>query len=416
MVTLAGLFYVYEFMLRVMPSAMKADLVLKFGIQATGFGLIGSLFYWGYTSMQIPAGLLIDRFSVRKLLALTTALCGFGAVIFGLAPYFFVAGAGRLLIGLTSAFAYIGALVIAARWFQAKYFAMIIGIIQFMGSMGAVIGVYPIAMILKHHSWQITQVGAGVMGFFLALLLWLVLRDRPEQPANPCKSQLITEKLTEKQRLSIVLSAPQTWWVGVYAFCSWAPMTIFPAWWGIVFLSSYFQVNEVQAGQLITFIWLGNALASPFVGWWSNRINSRRIPLITAAILAMISSSILLYWPNLSWYTMSVILFLFGMASSAQAITFGLVQDNMPPSVSGTAVGFNNMAIMLGGAIFTPLVGFFLDSISGAHSQTAAPLYTLAHYQMALSIIPLCGLLGLIASVFWIKETNCVVQYDLPIP
>lgn len=412
-ITLASLFYVYEFMLRVMPSAMKFDLMHDLGITASGFGVIGSLFYWGYNPIQIPAGLLYDRYSTRILMAITVFICGLGAFLFGATNNFYIILLGRFLIGVGSAFAFIGALVLAARWFEAKYFALITGVVQFMGSMGAIIGVYPIAIILKHFSWRSTQMVAGLFGIVLAVLFLLIIRDRPEQPINETHDNIINKNLTEKERLSKVLSNPQTWWVGVFAFASWAPMTIFPAWWGIVYLSKYYSIPVEEAGQAIMFIWLGNAIASPLIGWWSNRINNRRIPLIVSSMLALITSLLMIYAPNIPWVDMCIITTLFGASASAQTITFGLVQDNMPPEVAGTAVGFNNMAVVMGGAIFTPLVGFLLDFVWDGKMVANLQFYKLSDYQLALILLPICSIIGLITAIFFIKETHCQAQYSL---
>lgn len=414
-ITLASLFYVYEFMLRVMPSAMKTDMMHDFGITASGFGVIGSLFYWGYNPMQIPAGLLFDRFSTRKIISATVFICGLGAFIFGIAPNFTIVLIGRFLIGIGSAFAFIGALILGARWFEAKYFAMITGVVQFMGSMGAIIGVFPIAILLNHFSWRTTQMGAGLFGIVLALLFWFVIRDHPPKAINKAKHTIIKNDMTEKQRVKTVLTNKQTWWVGVFAFASWSPMTIFPAWWGINYLAKYYHTTPDAAGSAIMFIWLGNAFASPLIGWWSNRINSRRIPLHVAGALSLATSLAVLYIPNMSWIEMYIICFLFGAAASAQTVTFGLVQDNNPPQVAGTAVGFNNMTVVMGGALLTPLVGFVLDYLWDGSMVGGLKYYALADYKLALLVMPLCSVLQLIASVFFIKETHCQAQYELDI-
>lgn len=414
-IALASCFYVYEFMLRVMPSVMKQDLMLSFNVAASGFGVIGSLFYWGYVPMQIPAGLLYDRYSTRKLLSLSVFLCGLGAVIFGLATNFFMVCVGRWLVGFTAAFAFIGCLILTARWFQAKYFTLITGLIQFMGSFGAIFGAAPIAFVLKHFSWRTTQVGAGVVGIVLSVLLWLIIRDRPQEVVNKTKHKLITTNLTEKQRLKKVLSHPQTWCAGICAFAAWTPMTLFSAWWGVNYLAKYYNISMVDAGQAITFIWLGNAFASPVIGWWSNRINSRRIPLIFSASLATVSSLVMLYVPHLSWGVMCLSLSLLGVAASSHAITFGVVQDNMPPEVAGTAVGFNNMMVVLGGMLLMPVVGFVLDHLWDGALLEGLHSYSIQNYRWALTIIPICGVVGLIFSIFFVKETHCQAQYDLKI-
>ncbi|MDQ2995177.1 MAG: MFS transporter, partial [Pseudomonadota bacterium] len=144
-VGLAGFYYIYEFYLRVMPSAITHELMRSFSIEASGLGLLSSLFFFGYAPMQIPAGLLFDRFGPRVLLTISVFLCGAGALVFGMTDSFTVACIARWVIGFASSFAFVGSLLLASRWIDAKYYAMIAGLVQFMGSFGAIAGEWPIA-------------------------------------------------------------------------------------------------------------------------------------------------------------------------------------------------------------------------------------------------------------------------------
>lgn len=414
-ITLAALFYVYEFALRVMPSAMTDELMLHFNIDASGLGMLSALFFYGYAPMQIPAGMLIDRLGARKLLSTSVLICSLGALVLGMTDQFFIAGIGRTMTGVGSAFAYIGCLVLASAWFEAKYFALIAGLVQFMGCLGAIGGAAPIALIVQRYGWQRTQVASAVVGILLSVLFWLFIRDYPPKAINKVKKKHARRSdTTEMQRLKKVLSNKQTWAVGLYGFCCWAPISIFAVLWGIPFITVLHNSSTTEAAMGIAYIWGGIAVFSPIVGWWSNRINSRRIPLITSAIIAIITSIILIYVDNVPWALDCVVLFFFGAAASAMSVTFGMVQDNMPPSVAGTAVGFNNMAIIGAGVIFQPIVGLLLDANMGTKALEVLPSYTLSDYRHALFIIPLLGVVSLLTSLFLLKETHCTAQYDLP--
>lgn len=413
-ITLAALFYVYEFFLRVMPSAMTAELMRDFDIDASGLGLLGAMFFYGYAPMQIPAGLMFDRYGPRILISLAVFGCSFGTLLFGFTDNYFFACIGRLMIGVTSGFAFIGALVLASRWFEAKYFAFIAGLIQFMGSIGAILGAAPIALVVHQYGWRITQYWSAFAGVALSLLLWVFIRDKPQEPINQAQHHII-HKGTEWQRLKRVLHHRQTWITGVYAFTSWAPMTLFPALWGVPFMMALYGINTAEATQMMAVVWIGVAIFSPIVGWWSNRINSRRIPLLTCSIVSLITACYILYWPNPSWAVMMIMLFFLGAAAGSQVVTFGVVQDNMPPSVAGTAVGFNNMTVIFAGVALQPLVGVMLDLNWNGLEVNGAPIYSLHNYQVALTCIPLTAVIGLVSAML-LRETKCQTQYDVKIP
>ncbi len=406
-----GFFYVYEFFLRVMPSAMTEDLMRSFHIDAGGLGILSAFFYYGYTPMQIPAGLLLDRYGPRILLTISMAVCAIGAFAFGLTNSAIIASVARLCIGLVSSFAFVGALVLASRWFAAKYFALIVGLIQLMGCVGAIVGEAPVAVIVQSIGWRSTMFWSGAVGAVFAILFWLIIRDRPDQAISNEVPHVPHSNMTEWERLSKVVKNPQTWAIGLYAFSCWAPVSIFADLWGIPYLKVFYNTSVAQAAIGVAIVWIGIALIGPLVGWWSNRIGNRRIPLLLCSITGLISSLMLLYIPSLSWSVMYIALFLFGAAASSQSVTFGVVQDNNPLSVAGTAVGFNNMAVILGGVLFQPLVGLLLNSHWEGTIVNGLPYYTLENYRNALVLLPICSLIGIFSSIFLIKETNCQPQY-----
>lgn len=413
MVGLASLFYVYEFYLRVMPSAMTDDLMRSFNTDAGGLGLITSLFFFGYAPMQIPAGLLYDRYGPRALLTVSVFFCGASALVFGITDNFYIACAARWVIGFTSAFSFIGALLLASRWYPAKYYALIAGLVQFMGSMGAIAGEAPIAMIVEEIGWRPTAIWSALGGLILAVLLGLVIRDAPQDPINVAKHTLNIKRYdNEWDRIKRVLGSKKTWAVAVCAFSTWTPISIFPGLWGVPFIMKLYGTTSTVATQAMIAAWLGTAIGSPLAGWWSNRINSRNIPLISLAILNLVTSIAVIYLP-LSWPMMITMLFLFGCAAGAQTVTFGVIQDIHPPAVAGTAVGFNNMAVIAGGVIMLPFVGYILDACWDGTVLNGIHQYTLENYRMALLMVPICGIMGLVSTLFMIKETHCLAQYEL---
>lgn len=407
---LAALFYPYEFMVRVMPSAMTNQLMATFDIGAAKLGILSSLFYLGYVSMQIPAGMLFDRFGPRLLLSFSMLICSLGTLWFGLTDNYYVAGFARFLIGFGASFAFIGTLVLASRWFAAKYFALIAGLVQFLGSIGALVGEQPVAELIQHTSWQHTLFWTAALGILIAALMWLIIRDHPT--ASP-KNRLVRTKNKQipTRKFSLVYKNPQTWWIALFGFTSWAPITIFAALWGIPFLMTLYHTSASQAASGLSILWLGVALGSPLVGWWSNRIGHRCMPLTTCAAIGALSAVVVIYAGALPWWLMCIMLFLFGFAASSQALSFGLVQDINPPSVAGSAIGLNNMAVILSGIICQPLVGFIMSLSWNGQMAGNVPAYSLSDYRAALWLVPVISLLGFIVALVKIKETYCEQAY-----
>lgn len=411
-VGLSTLFYVYEFFLRVIPSAITHELMRDFHINAAALGIMSAGFYYAYTPMQIPAGLLCDRFGPRRLLTLAVITCSIATFLFAGTTHLSLAALTRILIGFASAFAFIGPLMLAARWFPPKHFALVAGTVQLMGCLGAIVGGKPVAVLAAQWGWRQTLYGSAAIGLVIAILFWLIIRDRPYPglPTYVPEADLRTPDdytLTERQRLRIVCKNKQTWWTAIAGFCCWAPMAVFAELWGVPFLMQLQHISSAQASANIAWIWIGVALSSPLVGWWSNRIGSRRIPLILCFSLGALCSSFIIFSHHPGDHVLDAVLLIFGVSAAAQPVTFGLVHDNNPASVSGTAVGFNNMAVIAGGSLLQPLVGLILQHNWSHTIVDGAPIYSIGNYHHALMLMPAVSLLGLVVSMLLIKETHC---------
>lgn len=413
---LAGLFYLYEFVLQVSPSVMTTELMRDLQLNAASLGTMAAFYYYAYTPMQIPAGLLYDRFGPRVLITTASLICAAGAFFFGLTESVVMASAGRFFMGIGSAFAFIGSLVLVARWFPPKYFALLAGIVQLMSSLGAIVGQAPLAEVVERFGWRNTNMFLSVIGVLIAILVWLIVRDNPSgqqaKAATISNAAMVTQN-GEMHRLRRVCSNTQTWWIALYSFTSWAPITAFAALWGVPYLVTAYGMTITEASSACSMIWLGIGIGSPLIGWWSDRIGRRCFPLTCASTIGVLSVFAILYVPHLPLTLVYILLFGFGLASAAQALSFGLVKDVNQHHVVGTAIGVNNMAVVAGGALFQPLVGSLLQMHWDGQTLNGAPVYSAGDYRMAMLILPLCYLLGAFISAYLLKESYCRSLYPI---
>lgn len=402
--SLASLFYVYDFIIRIIPGTIANELMVQYQIGAAGLGLLSSFFFLGYTLMQIPCGLLFDRFGPRLLLTITTAIAATSTFLFIATTSFAVASYARFFMGVGSAFAYIGALVLASRWLPKRYYAFIAGLIQLMGSIGAIIGEAPLAHLVDRFGAYSVITTLAIIGLLLALAFWFFVIDQPPNMTKDFK----VKRINMWQALKSVTQNLQNWAAALYGFAIWAPMSVFASLWAVPFLSTLYNISTPHAASLASFLWVGIGLGGPIFGWLSNFIESRRIPLFIASIVGIVSSLIIIYVPNISQAVMIILLFLYGVAGSAQAVTFGVIQDNNSPHTVGTAAGFNNMAIVMGGIFLQPVVGLLLKYHHHEYEDVMKGIqtYVIADFRFALIVLPLCFVLSLLA-VFLIRETHC---------
>ncbi len=406
---LAGLFYFYEFAIQVSPSVMTDDLMRDLQIGAASVGFISAFFYYGYTPMQLPAGMLYDRFGPRILISIAACICASGALIFGLSQDIWMAALGRFMTGFGSSFAFIGCLVLVSRWFAPKYFALLAGVVQAMSSIGAMVGEMPFAHLVATYGWRHTMIYTSFAGYLVVILVWLIVRDSPNGKID---KQVSTGQFGHGvwHKLHNVSRHSQTWWIALYAFAIWAPIVTFAALWGVPFLMAKYGLSTPVAASMVSLIWIGIGLGSPFTGWASDRIGRRCLPLTLCGLIGAFATVAVIY-VHLPVWVILIALFAFGFAASGQTLSFGVVQDTNPPRRVGTAIGLNNMCVVLGGALFQPLVGVLLHHTWHGAMQNGAPFYSVHDYQVALVMVPICYFIAFITSASKIRETHCKSQF-----
>lgn len=406
---LASLFLFFEMALQASPSIMTNQLMGEFNIDASVLGIMASCYFYSYTAMQIPSGLLYDRFGPRTLVTIATALCAVGALLFGTSHSVFVLGIARFMLGIGSAFAFVGSLTVAARWLPASWFAIFVGITQLLAVIGAMAGGLPLAYAVDHLGWRDTMIYLAYAGFILTVICGVFIRNQPPQAKSLGETH---HRLSFFLSFKEVVKQGQTWGLGLYSFTNWAPALILPALWGVPYLMTKYQIPNTKAALAVSMVWIGGAIISPFLGLFSDRLKNRKSLINACTALGLVASLILLFAPGISYGVSFVLLFLIGIASSGNVLCFAVAKDINRPSLTSTAMGFNNMAVVLSGAVFQPIVGWILSKLWDGTVHEGIHVYSITSYNIALATVPLCYLIGLLASIFMIKETHCKPTYD----
>lgn len=403
---LAVSFYLFEYLIQVAPAVMTEPLMREYGLNVASLGAVLAFFYYVYSPMQLPGGLLYDRFGPRLILSVFMGICVLGALVFAYATNEAFLAVGRFLMGLGGAVSFVGPLVLAGRWFPAKYFALIAGFVQMLGAVGAILGQVVVARIVEAVGWRAAMLDAVILGAVLLVLMACVVRDYPKGATIPPKKKL---GVGELHNLKTILSKSQTYIIALYSCFAWLPVIVFAALWGVSFIVSMYQIKVSHAAMLMGFLWIGVAVGSPFFGWWSEKIMRRCVPLATAGLIGAIASGFLLFF-QMPIPAVCLALFFMGIGTSGQSLSFAVVRESNKPQTAGTAMGFNNLMVVAGGALGQPLVGWLIYLSWDHVKRHGVPVYALNDYQHALIIIPISFMLVFIFGQFFIKETRCQIQ------
>ncbi|MFM8630379.1 MAG: MFS transporter, partial [Betaproteobacteria bacterium] len=166
---LAAAFYLFGFFQRVTPAALAQELAQELAPTATALGWLSATYFYCYAVMQLPAGLLADRFGPRRLFIAATAAAVIGTLLFAWAETFAAAAVGRGIIGAAAAVGWIGMLKLAAHWFSPQKFASVSGLSLAVGTVGAVLAGFPLRLLSDEFGWR--DVVAGSAGFAAIVLI-----------------------------------------------------------------------------------------------------------------------------------------------------------------------------------------------------------------------------------------------------
>jgi MFS family permease len=399
--TLGALFYCYEFCLQVSPSVMTNEIMKAFSVNASQLGILSGFYLYAYTLMQIPVGILLDKFGPRRLLTFATICCALGSLLFGYAHVFTIAAIGRFMIGIGSAFAAVSCMHLAATWLPLRLFALMTGLMVTIGMLGAVGGEAPLSMLNNFLGWRQTLILFGFIGIGLSVIIWLVIRDR----VFPTKNRVITHT-GFLSGVKHVLKNKQIWVTSLYGGLMYLPTPAFAGLWGVPFLVTFYQLPRTTAAFFISLIFIGWAVGSPLFGIISDRIGRRKPPMWLGSTGALACILAILYVPQLPLTIMGILLFLFGFFSSGFLPAFSIAREINPPETNATALGFVNTLNSLGAALAQPFIGLILDMRWNGQMADGIRQYSVGNYHVALMTIPICIAISLLILPF-IKETYC---------
>jgi MFS family permease len=342
------IFYFLEYAVRSCPSVMIPELEASFHTTALGIAAVLGMYYYTYSSMSLVAGTALDHLGGKRTIPIGTAVLAIGCLCFS-ATTVLAGDVGRLLQGAGSAFAFTGAVYLAARGFPARYLATAIGVTQCVGMLGGSAGQFAIGpMIERGTGVHVLWLGLGAIIMANAVVLYLAA---PKEQLGPHIQEGGLGSLLQPYK--IVFSNPQSYLCGAVAGLLFAPTTIGDMVWGVARFQKDLQVSFHEAVISVSMVPLGWVVGCPLLGWLSDRVG-RRKPVIVGSVLLMILAGIQIGFQPLP-IPVRVAMFIFGIGSGAAMIPYSIIKEVNPDSVKGSAAGGINFLVFAITAFLGPV-------------------------------------------------------------
>jgi sugar phosphate permease len=316
-------------------------------------------------------------------------------------------------VGLGVSMVFIPTMKILSRWFHPHEFAFMTGILNAVGGMGVLAATWLLAVMTLLFGWRISFELIGCCTFIIVVLVWLVVRDRPEDKGWPSIEELDKkndDKVTHPAKqipllegARRVISEKYFWPVAIWFFFDCGIFFAFGGLWGGPYLMHVYGMSRAQAGTVLSMIAWGMIIGSPPLGFLSDKVmKSRKKPFILCNLVLVMELTFLSIYPTgLPHITLYVLFFIFSICSSSVVIFgFTIIKELFPMEIAGTSTGMVNLFPFLGGAVFMPLLGWVLD----AYPKSDTGGYSLEAYSMLIFILLGSSVLSLICT-FLTKET-----------
>lgn len=387
---------------RTAPGLITDQLMKDFHVTASTIGFLTSLQFFAYAALQIPIGILSDRFGPNIFLIIGTLLNGVGTVIYSLAPNEVFLFLGRLMAGMGDATIWINLVIILSQWFKAKEFVGLLGMAGMGGSLGSLLATVPFSAWISFAGWRMPFFIVGTILCFFGLFLYFVLIKKPKEffPGYTAIKRP-SEKIAQKRENTFMLlrrifSERQAWATFLCHFGLVGTYVGFIGSWAVPYGMHVYGMTRAGASQLIMFGLMGALVGAPLTGWISGRMNSIRRPYVVIHMIIFFCwMSFLLFNGKPAFFLLLVLFLIIGYGNGASSLTFAAVRQSFPIQEVGVVSGFANTGGFLSAVLLPVVFGKVLD-----HFQPAS---SLAGYHYGFFIPALFSLLGIIGGIL-IKE------------
>lgn len=376
---------------RLSTAVLSEQLTADFGTTAAQLGTLHASFFYIYALIQIPTGVLADRFGPRYVGSAGAAVLSTGAVAFAMADGYTVALLSRALIGTGSGVIFVSILRFCANWYRAGEFATMTGLTGAMAGLGAILATTPLALAAGEFGWRPSLFALGGVGLAAGMGVFVLARKSPADagldsiegvPEQPS----VTLRETGAHLRELLVDFDQ-WLVSLVFFAAMGMLLTLLGLWGIPYLVVVYGLDVTTASYYTLLGSVGSLFGPPLLGRLSDAIERRILPMVVSLGLLTVALSIIPVFGKPPLAAVAVAYFLSGLLFGGALLGFTIVKERYPAGASGVATAVVNTAGFVGGALFPTLMGLALDAYRTDEVVAGSVTYTEFGYRVAFGIL-----------------------------
>ena len=421
-------------------TAVLADsLARTFDATGAELGLLHASFFYVYAPLQLPAGLIVDRYGPRRVGAGGLGLLTLGVAWFALSESLATAFLARAVVGLGGSVLYIGTLRFCANWFRADEYATMTGYTVAAAGLGGILATTPLAVATGAVGWRTATLATAATTGVLALAIAGFVRDTPEQAGVAAEGEGAATAAEGEgaataaegegaataaegegaataaegegasdtgaatladvaANVRTVVGERETWLMGAILFCVLGVNFTVLGLWGVPFLVDTYGVSLARASTVVLVGNVGFVVGSPLLGALSDRLGRRTELVVATALLFTLAYAVLAVVPPFP--VVAPVFFVALVANGGVALVFTIGKERHSPSVAGTVTGVVNGCGYFGAALLPALLGGVLDAYWTGETLNGARVYTVFGYRVAFGIAAAAGVVATLAALW----------------
>ena len=401
-------------------SAVGVDAAVRFDADASTLSMFAVIQLAVYGAMQIPVGLLLDRFGARPIITIGMALMAVGQLVLAFAPDVGWAIAARMLLGAGDAAVFPSVLRVIAVWFPERQAPFMVQLTGLVGQSGQILAVLPLAALLHATSWTVAFGSLAGLGVLFTVLTFAVIRNRPAGRTADVSVDTQTGTMhVVRSSADLRQGFRESWGHPGTRLAFWSHFTTpfsgtaFVLLWGFPFLTIGQGLTPAMASLLFTVYVVFGILVGPVIGALSSRHPQRRSRLLVLPVIGIQAAAWLavILWPGTApLWLLFVLAFAMSTGGPGSMIGFDHARTFNPSHRLSTATGITNVGGFLAALLAILLIGIAMDAQGAGTPET----YTLDAFRLAfLTQVPL-WFIGSLFIVIERKRTRVHIGLDEP--
>lgn len=398
----ALLFAGLSFFLQVLPVNTADHFTHTLGLTTANVIELASLYLLAYAIMQIPIGIVFDKYGVKWVLPMGLIFTGLGSLLYLIGSNSAFIAIGRALTGIGCSVGYISGIFIAVKYFSPKRLAICVSLVEGISTLGAMVATTTFNELLTSFGWNIAN--TMIVIFCIILLVFSLFFGRGLDYSTSGEIKHKSFKLAIFQALSL-MKDKRLLAIFIYSFCTWLIIMSFAGYWLKYYMITMHKYEVNMALKLASFYWMAFFIANVTIGFFVQELKGCKIAMLILAIISFVNYCYMAVPILFSYEQLAIVSILGGITTSGVIMAFAIIPKFVSEEMSGTALAVNNTFIIIGGYIGQILFGKIIDNVNILKCNCFLEARNIdPTYYSAILIYPFFALIGLLAVIYAVRK------------